>query len=132
MPLPKRTSSLDSGTVQEEKNYNLSMAIQYYSPNKRNIRGPGGVGGLDLEGRAKICAQELASVASRCLSLPPGVSRGLPFLFFCIIFILYLFYIYIIFIYCLYYIYIILYYIYIIFINIYIIFILYYIYIIFL
>ena len=27
------------------------------SPNQRSFRGPGGVGGLDLGGRAKICAR---------------------------------------------------------------------------
>ena len=43
------------------------------SPNKRSFRGPGWVVRLlDSRRRAKICARELASVASR------GVSRGLP------------------------------------------------------
>ena len=43
------------------------------SPNQRSLRGPGGVGrGVDSRWRAKICALELASVASRG---PPVDSR---------------------------------------------------------
>ena len=33
--------------------------------NTRSLRGPGGVGGLDLRHWARSCARELASVASR-------------------------------------------------------------------
>ena len=42
----------------------------------RSLRGPGGeAGGLDLGSYANICAQELASVASR---VSPLASPGLP------------------------------------------------------
>ena len=45
-------------------------------PNKRSFMSPGGFGrGLALRCWAKICARELASVASRCLL---GASRCLP------------------------------------------------------
>ena len=49
------------------------------SPDKRSFRGPGGVGrGLNSLSRDKICARELASVASRCLLGLPVGSHGLP------------------------------------------------------
>ena len=56
----------------------MYIYIQLYEcffPNKHSFRSPGGVDrGLDTRSRAKICARELASIASRG---PPVVSRGL-------------------------------------------------------
>ena len=49
----------------------LYIYLYTYSPNKRSFRGPGGAG-RDCRSGPKICARELASVASR------ATPRGLP------------------------------------------------------
>ena len=48
------------------------------SPIKRSFRGPGGiVKGLDLRRQTKMCARELASVASRGLQgIPPPATTN--------------------------------------------------------
>ena len=52
------------------------LPFYFYSPNKRTFRGPADFSrGLDSRCQAKICEQELASVASHCLH---GASRGPP------------------------------------------------------
>ena len=57
----------------------LLYILHAYSPSKCNFRGLGGVGrGQDSWTRAKTCARELASVASRCLPLSPVPPRCLP------------------------------------------------------
>ena len=54
--------------------YSVIAVLNYCFPNKRRFKVSGGAGGLASRGWAKICARELASVASRGLQGPPATT----------------------------------------------------------